>query len=334
MRYIFLLIPLFFLFIESNAQGCCSGGAGSPIAGGTSQGVLRAKQVEFAINYNYVESNKFLIEDRDTVPLFENLSSDYLYFRTGYGLSKKLTLEVSAGYFLNKKIDEIDSLNREDIESDGFGDLIIFPRYDVYFKSTTNRKTEITVGVGCKIPLGSHIDSNVVFTNPVTGDEYYATSPPTVQRTNGSLDFMLYLFALHGFNRYKLNFFTNALYIKKGYNSLGQKFGDYASVGLFMSKIFYRKLGVTTQLKAEWIGKLQSAKYIDMIAYYNVYPESTGGRKLFFVPQLSYTFRDLTLYGLADIPLYQYVNGNQVGSEINFTFGISLRLSQLCDKIL
>ncbi len=322
---------MLFIFIESNAQGCCSGGAGSPIAGGTSQGVLRERQIEFALNYKYLESNKFLIEDRDTVPLFDNLSSEYLYFRTGYGLSKKLTLEISAGYFLNKKLTEFKTEDGQKvISSKGFGDLIIFPRYDVYFKTSATRKTELTIGVGYKLPLGSNIDSNLVFTNPVTGDEYYTISPPTVQPTNGSHDFILYLFGLRGYPRQKLNFFANAMYIRKGFNSLGQKFGDYSSVGLFVSKTFFRKLGVTTQLKGEWIGKLQSARNIDMVAFYNVYPESTGAKNLFVVPQISYTYKTFTLYGLADIPIYQYVNGNQVGSEINLTVGLSYRFSRFC----
>ncbi len=96
----FILITLF--SIESHSQGCCSGGSGSPIAGGDSQGVLQDRQVEVAANYQYFSTNKFYVQDRDTVAMFDNLSSNYLYFRLAYGLTRNLTMSVESGYFINK----------------------------------------------------------------------------------------------------------------------------------------------------------------------------------------------------------------------------------------
>ena len=81
------------------AQGCCSGGAGSPIAGGAATGVLQENQMEISVNYQFNQSNKFYSLDQATDALFENLRSDYLFFRTDYGLSKKLTLSIASGYF-------------------------------------------------------------------------------------------------------------------------------------------------------------------------------------------------------------------------------------------
>lgn len=334
MRIIFIVVLGLFVFFDGNSQGCCSGGNGSPIAGGFSQGVLRAKQIELAGNFRYSSSNKFFVEDRDTLPLFDELSSKYLYLRAGYGITKKLTMELSFGYFFDKRLVELKDRNLEDLHSSGFGDLLIFPRYDVYYKSSASRKTEITIGLGYKIPLGSNSDSSVVFVSP-EGEKYYAISAPTVQPSNGSQDIIFYWFALRAYPLKKVNFFANALFIKKGYNSLGQKFGNYTSVGLFANKTFFTKFGLTTQLKAEWIGEIKSAKNIDLIAYYNLDPNSTGSKKLFFIPQLSYTFRQLTFFGLAEIPMYQYVNGNQVGSELSITFGLSYRFSKFCsDPVL
>ena len=330
MRYTLLIVIAAFMYFEGHSQGCCSGGSGSPIAGGYSQGVLRGKQVEFAMNYRYSYSDKFLVGDQDTVPMFDNLSSQYLYFRAGYGITKNLTMEVSFGYFIDKRLVELEDRNSEDIVSSGFGDLLIFPRYDVYYKATATKKAEITVGLGYKIPIGSNSDSTVVYENPTTGQKYYTMSPPTVQPTNGSQDLLLYVFGLRGYPMKNLSLFANALYIKKGYNSLGQKFGDYASVAVFASKTFFRKLGVTVQLRGEWIDKMQSAENVDQLVLYNLDPESTGSRTLFFIPQISYSFKQVTFYGLTEIPLYQYVNGNQVGSDLSVTFGVSYRLSKFC----
>ena len=71
------------------AQGCCSGGAGSPIAGGAATGVLQENQMEISVNYQYNKSNKFFTESKDTVGSFDNFNSDYLFLRADYGLSKK-----------------------------------------------------------------------------------------------------------------------------------------------------------------------------------------------------------------------------------------------------
>ena len=50
----FLLISLFALILNTSvfSQGCCSGGAGSPIAGGAATGVLQENQIEISIRKN------------------------------------------------------------------------------------------------------------------------------------------------------------------------------------------------------------------------------------------------------------------------------------------
>ena len=55
------------------------------------------------------------------------------------------------------------------------------------------------------------------------------------------------------------------LYVNKGFNPSGIKFGDYTSVGFFASKTFFYRWGVTTQLKAENIGQIKAAENIDLI---------------------------------------------------------------------
>ena len=328
LTFIFVLIGVY----SVNGQGCCSGGAGSPIAGGASTGVLKKNQMEISGNYQFNQSNKFFASDKDTLALFDNLNSNYLFLRVDYGLSKKLTMSLATGYFINKSMTELSQINPitnelevgETISSKGIGDLIIFPRYNIYNKTKGIKRTEITLGLGMKIPLGSHTDSNLVFSSPLTGD-IYTTSPPTVQSTNGSNDFMFYSFLYHSFGSCKPRVFVNTLYVRKGFNSSGQKFGDYASVGLFVGRTFFSKLGVTLQAKGEWIGEIQAAKHVDLLAQYNIEQLSTGGAKLFFVPQVSFTHRKFTVFATTEIPLYQNLKGVQVGSQFQATTGINYR---------
>ncbi len=322
MRIIAVSLIVLFFTGYSWAQGCCSGGAGSPIAGGAATGVLQKNQVELSANYQWSQSKKFFTEDRDTTALFDRLNTNYLYFRGDYGLTDKLTFSVATGYFIDKTLVEFE--NQGTTSSGGFGDLIIFPRYDVFNNTNGNIRTEVTLGLGLKIPLGSHNDSTLIFSSPTVGD-IYAITPPTIQATNGSHDFMFYSFIYRGYTNKKLRLFLNMLYIKKGYNSLGQKFGDYASIGFFVGKTIFKKLGLTGQIRGEWIAKMKAAKDVDLLAKYNVEQVSTGGKKVFFVPQISYTHKSLTLFVTSEIPLYQYLEGTQVGSQFQITSGLTYR---------
>ena len=319
-----------------HSQGCCSGGSGSPIAGGASQGVLLDRQMEIASSFQYLSSSKFLTENRDTASLFKSYNTQYVYTKMGYGITKDLTLSLEAGYFLHKtQIGLFDTvLNKSaEISSSGIADLIIFPKYDVLNRTDEDKRVELTVGLGYKIPLGKHNDSTLVYTNPNTGQQFYTTSPPLVQPTNGSHDLIGYAFFFRGFPKHSFRLFANTLYIRKGWNSLGEKFGDYASIGLFAGKTLFEKLGVTLQLKGEHIGKLKAAENVDLLAFYNVDTASTGSGRIVLVPQVSFTMKSFTIFALSDFPIYEYVNGTQVASQHQFTIGLSYRFFTVKSRI-
>ena len=298
----FLLISFFTLIFSTYvfSQGCCSGGAGSPIAGGAATGVLQENQMEVSINYQYNKSNKFFTENRDTTSLFNNLSSNYLFFRIDYGLSKKFTLSVASGYFLDKT--KIGKYN-DTISANGIGDLIIFPRYSIYNKTANFKRTAVVIGLGLKIPLGSHNDSTLVYSDEWIGD-IYSLNPPMLQATNGSNDFMFTSFLFREYQKSKLRFFISSLYVKKGFNSLGIKYGDYTSVSFFASKTLFYRWGVTGQIKAENIGQIKVANNIEEwdLYDYQIDPESTGSKKWFFIPQLSYSQNGITVFATSELP--------------------------------
>ena len=166
--------------------------------------------MEVSINYQYNKSNKFFTENRDTTSLFNNLSSNYLFFRIDYGLSKKFTLSVASGYFLDKS--KIGEDNADTISSNGVGDLIIFPRYSIYNKTANFKRTAVVIGLGLKIPLGTHNDSSI--TTPASSwnpNDIYQMNPPMLQATNGSNDFMFTSFFFREYQKSKLRFFISSL---------------------------------------------------------------------------------------------------------------------------
>jgi len=320
-------IVIYLLILVSSqkiySQGCCSGSSGSPIAGGTSQGVLSNRQVELSSNFQYINSNKFKTGDKDTVSLFDNFNSKYLYTKIAYGITKDFTISLESGYFFNKT--QIGQNNIDTNSSSGIADLIIFPRYDVYYRSSEKRKVELTLGLGYKIPLGKHDDSTLIYTNPFTGQKYYTTMPPIVQSTNGSQDILFYAFFLRGFPAYKFKVFANALYIRKGWNSLGEKFGDYKSIGLFAGKTFFKSLGITCQVKGEIVDMMRNAENTDLLSLYNVDIKSTGNKKIMFIPQISYSYKSLSFFGSCELPLYEYMNNAQMSTKAQINVGVSYR---------
>ena len=335
-----LLVSVFILIFQGIifAQGCCSGGGSNPIAGGAATGVLQEYQMEVSLNYQNNISNKFF-EGREEVSqegIYDELSSEYLFLRTDYGISKKLTLSLATGYHFNKTLKEKDTTII--LSNSGMGDLIIFPRYDIYNETKGNIRSVITLGVGLKIPIGSHTDT--METRP----DIWDLIPPTIQLSTGGTDLLFYSFFFREYKKQKLRFFVNSLYIKKGYNSLDEKFGDYTSVSLFASKTFFRKWGLTTQLKAERIGQIEArqSKLLDLVIRDPFEAENfldkqkaTGSKKWFFIPQLSYSKNGITVFATSEIPLYQYLNGTQVGSQSQFTFGVNYRfLTKKCEDPL
>ena len=327
---LFLFTIISFL-INSNilAQGCCSGGSSSPIAGGAASGVLQEKQMEISINYQFNKSNTFFSGHTEVNPdLNQLITSDYLFFRTDYGLSRKFTFSLAAGYYLDKSLINLDYIDTT--SSSGLGDVILFPRYSVYNKTANFKRTEITLGLGIKIPFGTHKDSTLVYFEEWSGESTYSLNPPTAQITNGSNDFMFYSFFFREYQKQKLRIFTTTLYARKGFNSSGIKFGDYASVGFFASKTFFWRWGVTTQIKAEYIAKTRGRN--DDLSDNSIYPESTGSKKWFFIPQLSYSQDGFTAFLTSEIPLYQKLNGTQIGSQNQFTVGVNYRfLTKACE---
>jgi hypothetical protein len=165
-----------------------------------------AKQMEVGSSFQYINGNKFFARDHDTISLFDNFNSKYIYSRVAYGLTKELTVSVESGYFINKT--EIGLHRIDSLHSSGFGDLIISPKYDVYNKADEKKRVEFSVGLGYKLPLGKHSDSASVYTNPNTGKQTFAILPPLVQPTTGSQDIILYAFFFRGFSEKKFRLFA------------------------------------------------------------------------------------------------------------------------------
>ncbi|HKR06976.1 MAG TPA: heavy metal-binding domain-containing protein [Bacteroidia bacterium] len=332
MRNVIILVSVFILKSVFTHAQCCAGGSGSPIAGGASQGVLQERQVDINTNFQFISTNKFYKKDvlaPDSVRTFDSFSSTYEYFRLAYGLTKNFTFSLESGYYFNKKEIGLNKDPATTYTAKGVGDLILFPRYDIINWTEEKHRTEVTVGLGFKIPLGSYNDSTGNI-EPFSGTTYYVSKPTSVQLSSGAQDIIFYTFLFRGYTEHNFRVFANAMYIKKGYNPNGEKLGDFASFALFAGKSFFNHLGVTLQARYEWVDRMKINESILLFGKpSNYFPEATGYKKVFITPQLSFTKGKFTVYGAYDIPVYQYINSSdfytQVGSQHQTTVGISFR---------
>lgn len=302
---------------------CCSAGSGSPIAGGTSQGVLQEKQVELNLNFQNVFTDVYYKGSERLTDTAASFNSNYLYFRSAFGLYKRLTLSLESGYYINRTDQVNDSFA---YESKGIGDLIIFPRYEVYNNACDKSKSEIVLGLGFKIPLGKYNDSIGVL-EPFSGQVFYYTMPPAVQPSTGSHDLIFYAFYFREHVKTGIKFFASGLHVKKGWNPLGEKFGDYSSLGLFVSKVFKKKLGVTLQAKMENVTRMKYNENVALMGAFLYDVDATGSEKIFLVPQVSYGLLKgkVTLYAMSEFPIYQHLTKTQLGSKSMITAGVSWR---------
>lgn len=332
-RSAFALLAVPALLVPAGLRGqCCAGGSGSCIAGEAAQGVLEERQMELNTNFQYINTDKFYKNDQVVSErTFDAFQSRYAYFKVGYGLSKNLTLSVEGGYYLLKKEVGYHGNPASTYSSTGIGDLIIFPRYNVYRKKTARSTNEVTAGLGMKFPLGAYNDS-VGNIEPFSGQTYYVTKPTAVQLSSGAQDFIFYTLLHHGFLRHKINVSANAMYIRKGWNPNGEKLGDFASVAFFVSRTFLDHYGLTLQARYESMERMQVNESILLFGKpSNYFPEATGYHKWFLTPQVSFTKGKFTLYAATDIPLYQNMNTSpyytQVGSQNTTTVGLTFRFS-------
>lgn len=295
---------------------CCGGG--SPIAGGAAQGVLQKHQLELAAYLQLFTSDKTMRGDTlSPIRLFELKQDLYQYSRISYGLTKELTMSVELGYYHDRTERLIGGF---EIKGKGIGDLILFPRYDVFNIKKEKHTTELTLGLGMKIPVGEYDQKYVAYENPATGEKFEIIKAPAAQPTTGTNDFIFNLFFYRQYIKPQISFFLTTTYFMRGTNRIKQSFGDILDISLYASKSLYRNLNLVAQFRGEITQPLIDEVWIS-------YEKNTGGKLLTFVPQINYQIFscNLTINAAAQMPLYQYVNGTQIASKFLLRIGMIYR---------
>ncbi|MFM8568195.1 MAG: hypothetical protein ACKOB6_01095 [Candidatus Kapaibacterium sp.] len=324
MRYAFVfLVGLLLLRTCSPVLAqCCAGGNANPIAGGASQSVLQEGEWEAGMSVQGVRTHTFLSGSEPASSFMDEFTSLYLYSRVAYGLSDRLTLSAECGSWPSKK--QIGFNASDTNTASGIGDVIILPRACLYRSGVGETHTEVTLGMGMKIPVGSPDDS-VRRDVPFVGSMYFR-KPLSIQLSSGAQDLIFTAFVFRGNTVSNVNLFANAVYIRKGWNPSGEKLGDFFSMSVFGAAPLFTACSGIMQLRGEWVGMMRINPVVVANKNPGYEPKWTGSRKLFVSPQANYMIMpSVAVFALADIPVYQYVNGTQVASAFQATLGLNWR---------
>ena len=148
----------------------------------------------------------------------------------------------------------------------------------------------------------------------------------TLQPGNGSTDLILGAFWQQAIPGSDWNWFAQGTAQSSINSSATFRPGNQINLDGGARYALSRNLSGLLQLNAQWNGKDSGSAAAPSAATPAVPGSATGGNTLSLTPGLSYALTPGTqLYGLLQLPLYQYVNGEQLAASSSITIGISHR---------
>ena len=303
-----LPIILFFCLIliatKSYSQ-CCS--PGNPIGGTGNLGVLDEKSLKIMLTHRYSHSGKYMEGSNVYDPYFvESGNFNFTGILLAYALTKRFTVEIESGYFANKTQTYVEGIIPDQKTGYGFNNVIFTPKINLLKK----KDWEITTGLGLKYPIGSY---NKAFNG--------AVAELDIQPSTGAVDYIHTLFISKEYlSRHLRLFLYNRVEIKKA-NPLQYKYGNLYATSFFTSYSASFRWDFIIQIRSEIRSKDERPAQVKP---YNIEKiPISGSQKIFIVPQINYNFsQTFSLSILADIPVYQYYNEQQLANS--FAVAISI----------
>ncbi len=304
MKRIFVCLSVFLLIGQNIAVAqCCSAGNPSSFAF-LDQNSLKAKSLIVSSSFKYGYSDTYYKGNKpEKVSFAAPYSYSFLDIRAAYGISKRITLQASTGYFFAKE-----QQNPEPYPSDlgyGLGDAELNVRYRVY--KSVIKHIELTASAGIRLPVG-------VFDLEKDGVQL----PITVQPSSGSFVYLGGISVAKSFKDNKLKLFSSIfaefpllIDSKNFYYHYGNLVNFSFSAAYPVHKLFNPALQVQAEIREH--ATREEEQVVD----------ASGYKVILLTPQIESDFRNnwsVVLY--LDLPVYRYFNGMQLASA--FKTGITL----------
>ena len=292
-RLPFLITVLTFISLKGISQ-CCS--AGNPLGSNGINDGLPVKEWQFLTSYKHSLSKDYYHKDHQVeVPLVEKSYYDYQSFSFAYGVFEWMNAGAEIGYFYNKTQILEPGQETDQISAHGLGDLAVSLRF-LPVKSLRRDSQFILTG-GIRIPVGA-------FDQQIDG----VTVPVSLQPSSGALKLNTSVYYSTRTANHKTFVNSFALYeysntIEKGY--FIYKYGDFFQFSSGVQYNLNTHLSFLVNMKYELRGKDQREN--------EEVVESSGSHLVLINPQITYNFKQgWSVMVLADLPVYKYVNGEQL----------------------
>lgn len=296
---------LAFILLGSNAiiAQCCGGC--NPIGGNTSQGTLPKYMVQVNTYYKHGYSEGYMQADHASDFKFvKNANSNYLGLQLAYGLTKRVTVDVDGGYYLNRTQNFEIQQYKFTLNGSGGSSVTLSGRCNIV--NDTIHDFEFTMGAGLKLPWSRkpQIVDGVVLSEDV-------------QPSNGAYGVVIKTFLLKEFDKADFRVFLINIV-----NINGKSLNNYQEGNTYITSLF-----VSKTLK-NWTGIVQIRNEIRDFAYRNNQKvSSSGGYKFLFVPQINYSIRKkYNISAVYELPLYQNYYGIQLKDIYAFSINLNMRL--------
>ena len=297
------------LFSNNNASAqCCS--AGSPVGATVNVGVLDKGMLRVSAFYRHNSLDNYFTGTEKNNTYSGKISTtnfNYTNLNVAYGLTHRVSIEVDAGYFLNKTQilkDPVGYVRK----GFGFSAANISLKYCMF--NDMSNQFEATVGAGVKIPLATELQYDGSVPLPVE-----------IQPSTGAYGYSFQLFLNKGFSEHKFRIFNiNRIEINNE-NKFNYRYGAFMINSLFLSKQITSKLAFVLEIRNEW---KQQDKEENIFTKETVETINTGNHNVIASPRLSYSIKNAWFVSaLYDIPVYRNYIGTQMGLNYSFAFSIS-----------
>ncbi|MGZ3866973.1 MAG: hypothetical protein ACXVC6_12900 [Bacteroidia bacterium] len=302
MRYI--LVILFFAGISTNVfSQCCASGCCAP--GTANFGVLEKGDLLVFSFFKRNYSDKYFRGDRPVnFNYLLNDYSDYSGISLSYGITDKLTVQASFGYFITKTENfNIPVIGQQQLSGSGFADAELYAKYNIF--QSKNDVLSITLSGGAKLPTGPYklkVD-NVQLTHdvqPGTGAyaglfTFYAMIKPFKDKTRNSIMF-------------------NSRVDYNGVNPQGYQYGVSNTNTLSTAFKLYKEISFIAMVRNE-------NHDCDKVNNANLF--SSCNTRVFFAPGISINMgHDLSFSAYGDFPVYQYYSGIQLAAKYAYSVAL------------
>ena len=304
-----LFILLISLFASGTAYSqCCS--TGSPVGASVYVGVLNKNSLRVVgyYRYNYSDTYYRNSEKSGETPALKYARYNFSGIGLGYGLTKRLTVEVDFGYFFDKTqqfndlISEADTIGHGKVKGYGFSNGGLTLKYGAFIKPA--KQVEITLGAGFRYPFT---------TNPQVIDGVQLNRD--IQPSTNAFGAAGMFFFNKGIPSITLRVFSINRYDYNFEGADGYKYGNILLNSVFVSKKIVKYFFGILQLRSEWkTNDLDNGEKV----------VNSGFVLLTVSPTLSYSvYGKWNLTMLCDIPVYKNYNGTQMTPKYSFAVSLS-----------